>query len=100
MANCWAAYVCPAVMANRHSHRKKLRIGGRSPGKGSAEDVAAICGDFDDYLRARNYAPFTVEHCQRHFMRIADWLREHPNQPALNELTRPMVPRLLAQVLP
>jgi integrase/recombinase XerD len=86
-------------MANRRSDCKKPRIGGRSPGKGSAKDVTVICGNFADYLRARNYAPFTVEHCQRHLMRIADWLREHPNQPALNELTRRMVPRLLAQVL-
>jgi len=87
-------------MANRSSHRKKPRSGGQSPDKGSAKDVAAICGDFADYLRARNYAPFTVEHCQRHLMRIADWLREHPNQLALNELTRRVVPRLLTQVLP
>jgi site-specific recombinase XerC len=87
-------------MANRRSHRKRPRNGGRSPGKGSAEDVAVIRGDFADYLRARNYAPFTMEQCQRHLTRIVDWLREHPNQPALNELTRRMVPRLLAQVLP
>ena len=100
MANCWAAYVCPAVMANRRSHRKKPRIRGRSLGKGSAADGAVIRGDFADYLRARNYAPLIVEHCQRLLTRIADWLREHPNQPAMSELTRRVVPRLLTQVLP
>ena len=87
-------------MANRRSHRRNPRRRSRALEKGLAENVALIQGDFADYLRARHYAPFTVEHCQRHLRRIADWLREHPNQRALNELTRPMVPRLLAQVLP
>jgi integrase/recombinase XerD len=87
-------------MANRRSHCRDARIRSRSLGKRSAADEAISGGDFADYLRARNYAPFTIEHCQSHLTRIANWLREHPNQPALDELTRQMVPRLLAQVLP
>ena len=100
MPNCWAACLCPTVMANRFSHRKTPRSGGRSLGKRSAEDAAVSRGEFTDYLRARNYAPLTVEHCQRLLTRIADWLRDHPNQPTLKELTRRMVPRLLRQALP
>jgi hypothetical protein len=91
---------CPAAMANKRSHRSKPRSGSGPSGKNSAEDVAIIRGDFADYLRARHYAPLTIERCQRHLTRIAEWLRKHPKQPALNGLTRSMVPRLLVQVLP
>jgi site-specific recombinase XerD len=62
--------------------------------------VALIQGDFAAYLRARHFAPFSIEHYQRRLIRVASWLRHHPRHPALHELSRRMVPRLLAQILP
>lgn len=87
-------------MAKRHFRRSKPRTELRPTGKRSAQAVAIFAGDFADYLRSLHYAPFTVEHCRLRLMRVAEWLREHPKQPALSELTRPMIPRLLAQLLP
>jgi site-specific recombinase XerD len=87
-------------MAKKRFHRAGPRIASRLRSNGPAKDVAIIRDDFADYLRARNYAPLTVEHYQRHLLRVACWLREHGHRPPLNELTRRIVPRLLAQVLP
>jgi len=84
-------------MANRRCHRRKPRRGSRPLDSGSAEDIALIHRDFAEYLLARHYTPLTVEYIERILLRISAWLREHPKQPGLDELTRPMVPRLLAQ---
>jgi site-specific recombinase XerD len=75
-------------------------VQGRHSSKGLADDLAIMHGDFADYLRSRHYAPRTVEHYKRHMVRVACWLRDHPRYPALEELTRPIVARLLAHVLP
>lgn len=72
----------------------------RLPSEGLARDIASIRDGFADYLRTRHYAPSTVEHYQRHLVRVACWLRDHPRHPALEALTRPIVARLLAHVLP
>ena len=72
----------------------------RLPSDGLARDIASIRDGFADYLRTRHYAPSTVEHYQRHLVRVACWLRDHPRHPALEALTRPIVARLLAHVLP
>ncbi len=87
-------------MANTRLHRSPPCTESRSLGKKSEEDLTVIRGEFVDYLRDRHYAPLTVDRCQCCLARVADWLREHPKQPALNELTRPIVPRLLVRVLP
>ena len=100
MASCWAAHVCPTVMANKNFHRAEPR--GRSQLRRDelTKDVAVICGDFSNYLRARNYGRLTIGQYQRYLIRIAGWLREHPHHSALRELTCRMVPRLLVRVLP
>jgi site-specific recombinase XerD len=87
-------------MAKKRFHQRRPRAEDRLRSKELAEDMAVIHGDFADHLRARHYAPLTVDHYQRHMVRVACWLREHRRHPTLSELTRRMVPRLLAQVLP
>lgn len=87
-------------MANTRLHRSPACTETRSLGEKSEKDLAIIRGGFADYLRDRHYAPLSVEHCQCSLERIADWLRRHPKQPTLNELTRSIVPSLLARVLP
>jgi site-specific recombinase XerD len=46
------------------------------------------------------YAAPSIERHQCNLVRIAVWLRNHPNQPALSKLTPRIVPCLLARVLP
>ena len=100
MANCWAVYSRPTVMADKCFHCTGPRLGSRLRSKGLAEDVAVIHGEFADYLRARHYAQFTVDQYQRRLVWVASWLREHCRRPTLHELTRRMVPHLLAKVFP
>ena len=100
MASCWAGCTRQTVMAIKRFHQSGPRTEDRLLSKGLAEDVAVIHSDFADYLRARHYAPLTVDHYQRRLVHVACWLREHPRHPALRELTRRIVPHLLAQVLP
>ena len=100
MANCWAACSRPTVVADKYFHCPGPRLGRRWRSKRLAGDVAVIHGEFANYLRARHYALLTVEHYQRHLVRVANWLREHGRRPTLHELTRRMVPPLLVKVLP
>lgn len=72
----------------------------RLPSNGLADDLAIIRGDLANYLRTRRYAASTVDHYQRYLVRVACWLRDHPRYPDLEELTRPIVARLLTHVLP
>lgn len=67
-------------MADKYFHCTGPRLGSRLRSKGLVEDVAAIHGEFADCLRARHYAPFTVDHDQRHLVRVAQrckpaWIR-------------------------
>ena len=100
MASCWAGCTRQTVMAIKRFHQSGSRAEDRLLSKGLAEDVTVIHSDFADYLRARHYAPLTVDHYQRRLVHVACWLREHPRHPALRDLTRRIVPHLLAQVLP
>jgi hypothetical protein len=95
VANCWAAYARPTDMAKHQLHRREPLSGGQ-PSKGLTRDVAVIHSEFTDYLRARRYAEATIERYRRHLVRIADWLHQHKHRGTLAELTRRMVPRLLA----
>jgi len=87
-------------MANKHHHRTRACIRRQARNRGLAEDLAVIHGDFADYLRARGYAPFSVDFYERHLVRMACWLRAYQRGPALHELTRQAIPRLLAKALP
>ena len=65
MASCWAAHVCPTVMANKNFHRAEPRGRSQSRRDELTEDVALICGDFSNYLRARNYGRLTIGQYQQ-----------------------------------
>ncbi len=87
-------------MVKDQSARRGIPLSREASSRGLAKDVLVIRGDFSNYLRARNYSRLTIGHYQRHLIRIACWLREHPHHPPLRELSRRIVPRLLVQVLP
>lgn len=87
-------------MARKNFYRAKRSSRSRLQSDGRTKDVALIRGDFSDYLRARNYTALTIGLYQRHLIRIACWLREHPHHPPLRQLSLRMVPRLLVQALP
>ena len=87
MASCWAGVFPPNGYGQKmlsSERASSLGVGLRS--KGLAEDVAVIHGEFADYLRARHYAPFTVDHYQRRLVRVASWLREHADAPLCTSL--------------
>jgi len=100
VASCWAEYGRPTAMATERFHRTEPPIGSQSQSQGLTQDIAEIQGEFTGYLRARHYAAVTIERYRRYLVRIAGWVRQHQYRAPLAELTRRMVPGLLARVLP